>query len=464
MVRQRIRDPLHDLIEFDTERDEFEGVLWKAIQTRPFQRLRRVKQLGFSDLVYPGATHSRLAHSVGVFHTARMLMDVIGRHVPKVEVSKMRQALAAALVHDLGHGPFSHAFESVGKRLGLKMADHEHVSDILIRDSEVATVLNELGSGFANDVADIIRGRGKKNVYRAVVSSQFDADRLDYMRRDRLMTGTQHAAIDFKWLMANLQIASVPFGVDESSIGEIETFVLGPKAIFGAEAYVLGLFQLYPTVYFHKATRGAEKIFGELLYRTIMLIQNDSLVATGLPNNHPIVRFAWRPDDVESALGLDDTSVWGALPLMCEATDGAVASLAQSLRYRELGKCIDIREKVAHAIEDSGKPDEEIDACCAKIREKLTDWLGSQNPDMPPIHLDEAQRSPYKVVEETQGPLDRINIYTNGGKLVDLKQRSAVVAAVKPFKLFRVYCNRSDMETQKVISTIVEGEISNAGQ
>jgi uncharacterized protein len=101
MVGQRIRDPLHDLIEFNTERDEFEGVLWKTIQTRPFQRLRRIKQLGFSDLVYPGATHSRLAHSIGVFHTARMLMEVIGRHVTRPEESKMRQALAAALVHDL---------------------------------------------------------------------------------------------------------------------------------------------------------------------------------------------------------------------------------------------------------------------------------------------------------------------------------------------------------------------------
>ena len=91
---------------------------------------------------------------------------------------------------ELQHGPFSHAFEAVGKRLKLKAADHEFVSDALIRDSEVSEALQELGSGFANDVADIIKGVGKKNMYRAVVSSQFDADRLDYMRRDRLMTGT----------------------------------------------------------------------------------------------------------------------------------------------------------------------------------------------------------------------------------------------------------------------------------
>jgi HD superfamily phosphohydrolase len=188
-----------------------------------------VKQLGFSDLVYPGASHSRFAHSVGVFYTARQLMAVVRRHVD--QESKERRALAAALVHDLGHGPFSYAFEKVGSRLNLKLADHENMSDALIRRSEISEVLNELGSGFADDVADIIQKDDIKTVQHAVVSSQFDADRLDYMRRDRMMTGTQHAAIDFRWLIANLEIGSVPVGVDDTPIGTVETFVLGPNAI-----------------------------------------------------------------------------------------------------------------------------------------------------------------------------------------------------------------------------------------
>src|SRR5258707_8318359 len=97
--QQRIRDPLHDLIEFNVERSHLERVLWRVIQTRPFQRLRRIKQLGFSDFVYPGATHSRLLHSVGVFHTARRLMKVIAKYVT-YEDAKVNHALAAALVHD----------------------------------------------------------------------------------------------------------------------------------------------------------------------------------------------------------------------------------------------------------------------------------------------------------------------------------------------------------------------------
>lgn len=99
--RQRIRDPLHSVIGF--EANEFEDALWSVIQTRPFQRLRRIKQLGFSDFVYPGATHSRFIHSVGAFHTARQLMRVIGRHLgDSLAKNQSERALAAALLHDLG--------------------------------------------------------------------------------------------------------------------------------------------------------------------------------------------------------------------------------------------------------------------------------------------------------------------------------------------------------------------------
>src|SRR5271170_3397941 len=111
MPKQRIRDPLHDLIEFSSS--EWERTLWKVVQTRPFQRLRRIKQLGFSDLVYPGATHSRFAHSVGVFHTARQLGAVLElRQGKKFSRERAEVAYCAALIHDLGHGPFSHAFET----------------------------------------------------------------------------------------------------------------------------------------------------------------------------------------------------------------------------------------------------------------------------------------------------------------------------------------------------------------
>ncbi|MEJ1119233.1 HD domain-containing protein [Phyllobacterium sp. CCNWLW109] len=457
---QRIRDPLHDIVEFSTS--ELERILWKAMQTRPFQRLRRVKQLGFSDLVYPGASHSRFAHSVGVFHTARQLMEIIRLQLDERQSSKETTSLAAALVHDLGHGPFSHAFEEVGKRLKLKLANHEDMSDILIRDSEVTGVLNELGSGTASDTADIILKGGVKTVHHAVVSSQFDADRLDYMRRDRLMTGTQHSAIDFPWLMANLEIGSVPIGVDDVETGKIDTLVLGPKSVYAAEAFVLGLFQLYPTVYFHKTTRGAEKLFSELLVRAVELARMKNIKSTGLPKNHPLIKFALNPEDVDIALSLDDTVIWGALSLMCEGSDPLISEYACRLRDRKLFKCVDIRNIVSGKINPKSSNDlgikYQVDVCCKAIDEKIDEWKAANEGAGPRVLKDEATRSPYKSIEISKGPLDRINIRTSEG-LIDLKERSAVVAALQDFKLFRAYISFEDSLAKDAITKIVEGEI-----
>src|ERR1051326_1409353 len=153
--------------------------------------------------------------------------------------------LAAALVHDVGHGMFSHAFEKVGKALSLPLAHHELVSERLIRDSEIAQEFGELGRGFADDVAGVIKAGKPGNLYDAVVSSQFDADRLDYMRRDRMMTGVESSGIDATWLSANLEIGSVLTGADTERAGSLETLVLGPNSFYAAENYVLSLFQLY---------------------------------------------------------------------------------------------------------------------------------------------------------------------------------------------------------------------------
>ncbi len=462
--QQRIRDPLHDLIQFDVERSQLEGVLWRVLQTRPFQRLRRIKQLGFSDFVYPGATHSRLLHSVGVFHTARRLMRVIEKYVPAKD-ARVDQALAAALVHDLGHGPFSHAFEKIGERFDLKMANHEAVSDMLIRSGEVSEVLRDMGSGFANDVADMVSGSGTPTIYSAVVSSQFDADRLDYMRRDRLMVGSQHAGIDFEWLVENLEVGEVQHGVDETSLKPVQTFVLGRKAIFAAEAYVLGLFQLYPTVYFHKATRGAEKIYTELLTRTITLIKDGSIEKTGLPKTHPLVRFAQTPDNIDCALSLDDTVIWGGLSLMAHSNDKWIGSLAERLRDRKLYKCVDVRAKIAHDKDDGVASSSEADEVCAGIRDEIVKCLdewSAKSPDEPPrILLDEVERSPYKeLTEEAKGPLSQINIRTEGDHLADLSKRSNVVAALKTYKAFRLYHADGDDEARKKIMEILDAGIS----
>ena len=110
MVTQRLRDPIHDLIVFEGN-DEVDMLAWELIKTKEFQRLRRIRQLGLSEFVFPGATHSRFAHSIGVFNNARRLLQVLKREGKNIDEDRRRVILVSALLHDLGHGPFSHAFE-----------------------------------------------------------------------------------------------------------------------------------------------------------------------------------------------------------------------------------------------------------------------------------------------------------------------------------------------------------------
>lgn len=464
---QRIRDPLHNLIEFDT--DQFEWMLWQVIQTRPFQRLRRIRQLGFSELVYPGATHTRFAHSIGVFHTARRLMAIIERHLGKQFRRHQAQvAMAAALVHDVGHGMFSHAFEEIGRTLDLTMARHERVSDRLIRDSEIgAAFQGEFGSGFAADVAEVI-GRGPGNLYDAVVSSQFDADRLDYMQRDRLMTGIRNSGIDFDWLMANLEIGTAIHGVDDMPLKEIETFVVGPKALHAAETYVLALFQLYPNVYFHKATRGAEKVFSLIMLRIFELVREGHAAKTGLPDIHPIVRFARDPESLDRAQALDDAVFWGALAMLAEAEDEPIARNARRLSERRLPKCIDIRDVLRAGLpsnrakpetkEQREEAEKRLERAVLSVGVRLREWSDENSQDAPRILIDQAVRDPYKRVQESKGPLNQLRIRIAGDRILDMAESSPVVAGIEKFKLFRAYVDEQDVEAKSVVERVIKEE------
>ncbi|MFX3680081.1 MAG: HD domain-containing protein [Hyphomicrobiales bacterium] len=294
---QRIRDPLHDLIEFDTT--EFEQGLWKVLDTAEFQRLRRIRQLGFSELVYPGATHTRFLHSVGVFHTARTLLGVAAKALgPDYDPERAKVALAAALVHDVGHGPFSHAFETatkqLAKRRGSKSATRHEIwtGEIIRGDTALGGSIEALlGEDGRKDVASLLLQETPTDIYSAIVSSQLDADRLDYIRRDRLMTGAQHGGFDFPWLLANLEVDEVTFATDDEEFASAQMLILGSKSFQAAEAFVLGLFHLYFAVYFHKATRSAEKMLTALLVRIGALCDNGMQERTGLEPTHPLVAF-----------------------------------------------------------------------------------------------------------------------------------------------------------------------------
>lgn len=258
----------------------------------------------------------------------------------------------------------------------------------------------------------------------------------------------------------------MPYGVDEEAVGKIETFVLNEKAFYAAETYVVGLFQLYPTVYFHKATRSAEKIFSELLARIVTLVQDGSGKLTGLPQKHPLYKFARRPDKIDNLRALDDTVIWGSLGLLSgnaekDKRDKVVSSFAARLRDRKLLKSTNIRAMVRDKISHDA-PETEVDRICKLVSDSIHSWSADHTGSIPRIILDAAEREPYKDLQADKGPLNQIRI-RQGEEHVDLKERSDVVKAISTFKLLRAYYSEDDAEAKKFVEDTVTQEARNEG-
>lgn len=348
---QRIRDPVHGLITF-RKSDPLDQLAWRLLDTEEFQRLRRIKQLGPADFIFPGATHSRFAHCIGVFHTARSLLDIIRREIGAVgqtfDRPRAEVAVLAALLHDVGHGPLSHAFESVQKARGLKKKHEKWSAEIVRNESgKIRPMLDSYRPGLASEVADLLDTEDPKDIYHAVVSSSFDADRLDYLRRDRLMTGTQAGAIDFDWLMEHVRVREVEIDAPDADdsgfmpIG-VPTFCLDAKARPAAEQFLLARYTLHDQVYFHKGKRCVERMLAELLRRVaVWAIEQDAAAETGLVVDHALLRF-FKSGSLADYLALDDTVLWGALEPMTRAADREIAELSSRLLGRGLYKTLDI--------------------------------------------------------------------------------------------------------------------------
>lgn len=357
---QRLRDPVHGLITFQAD-DPLDQLAWALIDTPEFQRLRRIKQLGVSEFVFPSATHTRFAHSIGVFHVARTLIGIIKREIrhkadQAFDPARAEVAVIAALLHDLGHGPFSHTFEGVQKARGVAKRHELWTAAIVRTGNSVAPLLASYRSQhrkddqLGEDVAKMLAAEDPIDLYHAVVSSSFDADRIDYLRRDRLMTGTQAGAIDFDWLLEHVRVRHVTLEAadpddDEIQATQVQTFCLDEKALPAAEQFLLARYTLHEQVYFHKTTRSVEHLISRLLGRVAELAKDDVSQAghTGLSLDHPIWRFfsAAEPT-LDAFLALDDGVILAALQSMANASDHLVADLARRLHERDLYKTLDV--------------------------------------------------------------------------------------------------------------------------
>src|SRR5699024_1521005 len=326
------RDPVHNIIYFDKDSEK---LLLDLIDTEEFQRLRHINQLGVSSFTYPGATHTRFAHSLGVTYLMKRFIEKIMQlkdpsvTESKQELEKHRMlALVSALLHDIGHGPFSHAIE------GITNIDHEEVSIAIINDdTEINKLVEGYREGFAKEVTEVIRRTHPSHVVVKLLSSQLDVDRIDYLLRDSKMTGAGYGAFDLEWLINVLRIGEHQ--------GQIEVGLDLKKGLSIAEDFVMARYYMYKHVYFHKATRSVEIMIKKILERAQQLNKNDKLEL----NEHIEVVFSKHETSLQqgvlhSFLQLTDHTIWNSIYEWRTSEDNELSELCKQLLNRKIYKSI----------------------------------------------------------------------------------------------------------------------------
>ena len=294
-----ITDPIHDFIRLNKTEQQI-------IDTSVFQRLRRIRQLSGAHLTYPGAQHTRFEHSLGVMHIASMAGIALQSKgiTTKDDISNLR---LAALLHDIGHGPFSHLFEEVLQRKNKR--SHEQIGKQIILKTEIGDILSK--NGFDKKlIHNLAVGEGKLQFMNEIVSGALSADMMDYLLRDGYFTGAEHAKIDHNRITYSLDVYKKKLALDRSALVNFETMMISR-------------FQMFKAVYFHKTVRA-----GEVMLLEAMTLADDELGLTSLTLN----------DYVKQT----DESIMALLLSVPETTRElkAAKKIAMDYQNRRLFKCV----------------------------------------------------------------------------------------------------------------------------
>ncbi len=329
-----LRDPVHGLISFEGPRED---VVRGLLAAREVQRMRNIRQLGLTSLVFPGAEHSRFAHALGTAHVMARLLDRI-RAIQEVLAKDMRldaeaeaDALAAALLHDVGHGPFSHLFEEVFPNV----RRHEAWTADIIRDpqTDVHRALSSMRPDMPDSVADLLSGAHRLSYLPRAIAGTLDVDRCDYLLRDSHMTGVGYGVYDLDWLLRALTFGYI---ASRTRHGEWVLAVQGSKGLPPIEGFFLARQFMYQQVYHHKATRAADS-----LIRAVFLRVAELVTAGHAPDPIPAaLRAAVQGEPVSLAdyLALDDARFVGCLRAWEHASDALLSELTRNLAVRRLPK------------------------------------------------------------------------------------------------------------------------------
>jgi HD superfamily phosphohydrolase len=345
-----------------------ERVMRSLLDTREVQRLRRVRQLGLASLAFPGAEHTRFSHAVGTAHVMQSLqrrIDACSDELPvdqRLDDEARAEGLAAALLHDLGHGPFSHLFEEV-----LPHAKHHEqwTQEILLDpDTEVHRALESISAGMAERVADLLNGNYRLGYHSQSVSGTLDVDRADYLLRDSHMTGVRYGLYDLDWLLQALTFTCV----DDQWVLAIQ----GPKGLPPAESFFLGRHFMHQQVYHHKTTRAADALVRAIFMRVSELISDGRPPVPLLP----AFRAAALGESLslDEYLRLDDAELLTCVGAWERGADPTLAELSKRLRGRQLPKTVPLPDNRRDLWNEAFARAKEI-VSAAGHRADLTVWL-----------------------------------------------------------------------------------------
>lgn len=378
-----INDPIYGFITIPAD------LIFDIIEHPYFQRLRRIKQLGLADFTYPGALHTRFHHALGSMHLMGLALTNLRSKGHEVSNEEMQAAQLGVLLHDIGHGPFSHALEHTL----LNNISHEQLSVYIIES------LNEDLGGALTLTLDMFKNTYKRKFFHQLISSQLDIDRLDYLQRDCFFTGVSEGTIGADRIIKMMEIYNDELVVEEKGIYSIENFLNARRL-------------MYWQVYLHKIVVSAEKMIIQIIKRAKHLIrQGENLNATPsllffLDNEVDYHRFMEDEQCLRSFISLDDYDLWGAVKLWVDHNDYILSLLCEKLLNRNLFKVYISNEEI---------PQDKI----YKISEQIVQRLGINPAD---VHY--FMSTGILSNEAYQSGNDTINVLSKEGKIMDIAQAS----------------------------------------
>ena len=393
-----INDPVFGFIKIRR------GLLYDIVQHPLFQRLNRIVQLGLASVVYPGARHTRFQHSLGALHLMSEAVKSLTEKGIYIFDMEEEAVQAAILMHDIGHGPFSHVLENTL----ISGISHEEISLMMMEQ------INRDLKGQLNLAISIFKDEYPNKIFHQLISSQLDMDRLDYLRRDSFYTGVTEGNIGSARIIKMLNVAD-------------DRLVVDAKGIYSVENYLTTRRLMYWQVYLHKTTVGYEKILVNALKRAKLLAREGREIfaspALGYFLNNDI-NAAWF-DSHEEALSnyaeLDDSDIWSALKVWRHHDDKILATLATDLVDRRLFK-VEVTEE---------PPTEEY---LAAIRSRIVDTMGISNEDASyMMSLTEIGKDMYNPED------DSIGILYKDGTVRDIAEASEILNVQLLSKKIRKY-------------------------